>query len=474
MKFLMRRFSGLAPRFLFILAAVLLLCATPTRAFAQGGQSQSGTAEGVAKASGGDEPESVKLYMEASRYAQRKFDEFAKQNVPFSKEREAETFREQRELALKHAAHLSAKPITHGLDLYYLGMLYVLAEKHESAIQTLSRLFTEEGRRVPADTRDDARAVLMQQALKLNRADEATRILADYARTASQKPLMRYRYETILAAHFRAAKNHEKALSHLVEAHHATRRLAEAKAVEPRRRDTLLYGSAAALADSLAQLKRRDEALNALRELRRFAIRLPSARLYLNATSELIDHGGKPDGVEELSRPAAGAGDAKAEAAMLSPEINVNEWVEQKPISLSSLRGQVVLLDFWATWCRPCLVTIPRLNTLHRKYKGRGLVVLGLTTYQGRGDGRPMEPTEEMAFLKQFKRRTGAAYGFAVADTEVNEENYGVSSFPTAVLIDRRGQVRLISIGASDDEAKILEATIKKLLNEPTGEASDK
>lgn len=460
----MARLFNLAPRVALALLAALVVCAPSGVCLAQEGQDEHAPPE-VAAVAAGAESEAAKLYAQASQYAKRKFNGFAKTDVPFNKELEQKTFQEQRELALKHATLLASRPPARGLDFYYLGMLYVVAEKPESAAEVLRRLLADEGAGVPPETLDDARASLMQQLLKLDRADEAEQLLSDYARREAQKPVTRYRYENMLVTHYRAAKNYERAAAHGREAYRAASQFARGQSADPRRRDQMLYGSAAVLADTLGKAKRRAEAIGAARTLRRDALSLPSARLYAHATAMLLEHGEPLGGVE-----ATGATDA-ADAGP-SPEIAASEWIGQTPVKLADLRGRVVLLDFWTTWCGPCRVTIPRLSALQRKYKDRGLVVLGMTTYQGRGDGRPMSPPEELAFLKQFKRRTGASYGFVVAEVETNEANYGVSSFPTAALLDRRGRVRLISVGASNEEARLLEESIKKLLDEPGRAAS--
>jgi thiol-disulfide isomerase/thioredoxin len=450
---------------LAVAASSLILCLPRAGCYAQEQQRPSRTVSATAQAKVAEESESARLYVEASQYAKRKFEEFARTNVPFDKELEKRTLGEQRELAARHAARLTAREPLRGLDLYYLGMLHAAAEQPDRAAAALGRLFGADGTGVPQQTLDDARATLIQQLLKLERADEAARVAADYAASdpSGQRPLTRYRYETLLAGHHRAAKAYAKAVPHAREAYRAAMRVAADGATPPPRRDALLLGSSAALADVLARAGRKDEAVAALRELRELSLRLPSAKLHSQAESFLLDHGVaartlEPAG-EETER-------ALAHVPARAPEIKVDEWIEQRPVSLSSLRGRVVLLDFWATWCGPCRVTIPRLSALARKYRDQ-LIVLGLTTYQGRGDGRTMTPVEELAFLRQFKKRTGADYGFAVTAAETNEDNYGVSNFPTAVLLDRQGRVRLISVGASDDDARQLEAAIKKLLGEP-------
>src|SRR6185369_11799547 len=64
-----------------------------------------------------------------------------------------------------------------------------------------------------------------------------------------------------------------------------------------------------------------------------------------------------------------------------APELTVSDWTLGEPASLASLRGQVILLEFWATWCRPCLEMLPRLRDLHSRFAVRGLTILALTRY---------------------------------------------------------------------------------------------
>jgi thiol-disulfide isomerase/thioredoxin len=143
------------------------------------------------------------------------------------------------------------------------------------------------------------------------------------------------------------------------------------------------------------------------------------------------------------------------------------EWIDQSPIKLSNLRGSVVLLDFWAPWCGPCRYTFPHLQKWYESYKDKGLVILGMTKYYGHAEGRRVQPAEELAYLRDFKRKNRLPYGFVVADSQVNDLNYGSYTLPTSFLIDKLGNVRFISVGASEDETAMLGGMIKQLLAEP-------
>jgi thiol-disulfide isomerase/thioredoxin len=151
----------------------------------------------------------------------------------------------------------------------------------------------------------------------------------------------------------------------------------------------------------------------------------------------------------------------------VAPEIVATQWIDQQPVKLSDLRGQVVLLDFWAHWCGPCQYVFPKLQRWHDSYKDKGLVILGLTNYFGRANGRLAKAPEELDYLRDFKKRNRLPYGFAVSDSSTNEINYGVTSIPMSFLIDRNGNVRFIAVGANDQETTALGKKLKELIEEP-------
>jgi thiol-disulfide isomerase/thioredoxin len=425
------------------------------------------TVAGDAAASTATGVSAVALYEEASQYARKKFEEFERGSVPFSEALKQKTLQEQRELALRNAAQLAAHGPLRGTDLYYLGLLYVLAERREGALDTMRRFLSEDSAasNVSEQMRQEARVVFVEQAARLKELSlmpEAERVLSEYTRASPQAVATRYRLEALLTKLYHDKRQFERAAAHARETYRAALQLAEGKSVDRQRRDQMLYGASSALADSLLKSNRREEAVAVLQEVRALALSYPSAMLYGQATELLVSYG------EPITPPRVvpAANAATAGAAPRLPELSVSEWIEQTPVKLSDMRGRVVLLDFWATWCTPCRITIPRLNALHRKYKERGLVVIGLTNLYGQAEGRDVEPAAELAFLRQFKRRQNVAYGFAVSDGAANATNFGVTTLPTAVLIDRRGTVRLITVSASDIENDALDQMVKKLIEE--------
>ncbi len=118
-------------------------------------------------------------------------------------------------------------------------------------------------------------------------------------------------------------------------------------------------------------------------------------------------------------------------------------------LSLKGLKGKVVLLDFWATWCGPCIAAVPKLNALQRKYAAEGLVVIGVC----RPDGG-----EKMLSTVKAK---GIEYAVCIdVKGEVNSA-YKVDSYPDYYLIDREGRLR-----GADINAATLEEAVKLILAE--------
>jgi thiol-disulfide isomerase/thioredoxin len=370
-----------------------------------------------------------------------------------------------------------------------MGLLYNTSANEERTIETFKR-FLESNKGAGGERPQFARHVLVLRLTQSKRLEEAESELADYLRFQPLKITERVQMENALAAGYRRNKQLDRAVSHAEEAYKAAKSLQTAAQNTPTF-ERLFYTSSNALADIYIEMKKPFAAATALlEEVRKLALEVPSPRLYVDATEKLadvlIDGKRKADAVKMVEDARAyiqaNIKDARDQSYMLralqrkqsqlrlqgeiAPEITVAKWIEQAPLKISGLRGHVVLLDFWATWCGPCLAAFPHLREWHEKYKDRGLVILGITTYYGRGEGHEMTNAEEFSYLERFKKQYNLPYGVGVTDTDDNHRVYGISAIPTAVLIDRQGVIRLLTTGSGGGNETTIEAAIEKLLEE--------
>ena len=128
------------------------------------------------------------------------------------------------------------------------------------------------------------------------------------------------------------------------------------------------------------------------------------------------------------------------------------QTLEGNTVSLASLKGKVVLLDFWATWCGPCRETIPHLVSLHMEYHDKGLVVLGMNMDRG-----------DLDVIHRFVKSMGIPYPILLTTEEV-ARSYGVDALPTTVLIDREGTIRKKVVGFSSTITKQVAEAVRELL----------
>jgi thiol-disulfide isomerase/thioredoxin len=150
-----------------------------------------------------------------------------------------------------------------------------------------------------------------------------------------------------------------------------------------------------------------------------------------------------------------------------APELTVvDQYFAGTPHTLADLRGKVVLLDFWATWCMPCIEAFPTILEWKQDFTEQGLSIIGLTRYYGTAEGFPVDNSAEVDFLKRFVRSRRLTYDFAVAKDETNHKTYGAVLIPTAALIDRKGVVRYIESGSSPYRLDEMREMIVKLLAE--------
>jgi thiol-disulfide isomerase/thioredoxin len=397
------------------------------------------------------------LYKEASGYSGKKLAELRAQGKRLDSATNERVRGEQRELAGRHAVRLSARPNLAGADYFYLGRLYDIADNGVEVIKAMRRFLAEKPTPEGA-TAQSARYMITVYGARGKSLDEAESMLAEYLRHEPKSPHNRCQMELELAMGQIKAKLYDRAVAHAGEAFSGARQLKPAPGVSAREIDKWIIEAGVTLAESHTAMKRKEEALAAIVELYRRALDLPSASLYRELSKRFAD---RESEVEAALKTLEATGRNPA------PELVVAEWIDQEPVKLSDLRGSVVLLDFWYEWCGPCIAAFPTMKGWSKKYRDKKLVVLGLTELQGQIGGNKMTIPEELEFLRKFKQKHGLPYGFAIGDKRDNQRLYGVSAYPTAVLIDRRGIVRHISIGYSAREMEELQATIEKLLKEP-------
>ena len=194
-------------------------------------------------------------------------------------------------------------------------------------------------------------------------------------------------------------------------------------------------------------------------------MRMDSGRMSLEQLKEAYNK------LDATAKETSAAKEIAAEIATLdrvspgnpAPEIAKNDLVTGKPFALSSLKGKVVLLDFWASWCVPCRKSNPHVKALYEKYRKKGFDVV----YVADNDSRPEDALKAiekdgikkyhhvLRGLKELKDANGKMTGYD--KSEDIGEKYAVHFLPTKYLIDREGKI----IGKVTDEE--LDAKLKEI-----------
>ena len=128
--------------------------------------------------------------------------------------------------------------------------------------------------------------------------------------------------------------------------------------------------------------------------------------------------------------------------------------LDGKNLNLSEMRGDVVLINFWASWCGPCRLEMPLLNALHNKYAPLGFTVLGVNVEENSDDAR--------GFLFNFP------VDFPVLLDNKNKvsKQYNVIAMPTTVVVDRDGNMRFLHQGYKSGDEREYRKMVKKLIRE--------
>ena len=143
-----------------------------------------------------------------------------------------------------------------------------------------------------------------------------------------------------------------------------------------------------------------------------------------------------------------------------SPQIIVKEWLKGGVTSLSDLRGRVVLLEFWATWCKPCQEMFPKLKKLHEDESQNGLEVIALTRHYMAYAGTEDSLREERQLMLGMVDQHGVDFHVGVAVDERVQATFGANGLPTIVLIDRAGMIQYAGPGEESTFNKKLQQSL--------------
>jgi len=132
-----------------------------------------------------------------------------------------------------------------------------------------------------------------------------------------------------------------------------------------------------------------------------------------------------------------------------APDFTLTD-LDGSTVSLKDFRGQVVFLNFWATWCGPCRAEMPDIETLHRKYRDRGVIVLGVD----------LRETRET--VRAFVEEGGYTWTFLLDTTGGVGTRYGVRGIPSSFFVDRQGVIRAVAVGTMTGAA--MEASLARAM----------
>lgn len=135
------------------------------------------------------------------------------------------------------------------------------------------------------------------------------------------------------------------------------------------------------------------------------------------------------------------------------------QLVSGEPTRLSDYQGRIVLLDFWGTWCPPCVASMPHLQSIQDAYAGKDVIVLGVNQDPG-----------QQAKVRRFLERRNLTFP-SVMDPGSIHRAYGVYSFPSSFVIDKQGVIRAAFRGPAPEQTlrEALDRVIEEPVVEPTG-----
>jgi len=140
------------------------------------------------------------------------------------------------------------------------------------------------------------------------------------------------------------------------------------------------------------------------------------------------------------------------------PEIEVKD-INQNWISLDELNGEkFTVIDFWATWCKPCVTGIPKLNTLYAKFSDQGVEFVGINIDGPRNQSK----------VKPFAKSLGIKYPIILDPDQELVDYFNITAFPTLIVLNKKGKEVFIHEGFNPGDEQIISEELDKLLKNET------
>ncbi len=428
------------------------------------------------------------LFNDANSYSRRKFTEFEEKKVKFSEELRLRTEQEKKQLAAKYAALAETRTGLDADEIYYRGLLHWIAENLDGTAKSLAEYVGMPD--AAADKSQTARSILVVIYAKQKNFDDALSVYEAYTKSSPSRLTETARMNSEIAKAYQFEKNFADAAPFAERAYKASKALIADPSSMARGLDELLDAGMLVF-ESYRDQNKQTEADGALLEMRATAASVGSPSFYYYAADKLITYqiesGRKSLGLETYLSTLIDIGKTFRSKEMATdlqtrvrtrekhykmmgeptPELlGIDKWFPGDRSTLASMRGKVILLDFWATWCGPCFDAFPHLSEWHQDFRDQGLVILGVTRYYGRAEGFSVDEPNEIEFLKRFRTKYKLPYDFLVANSQQAQIQYGATALPTAVLIDRKGVVRYLETGSSPSRLEDMRAMVLKLLAE--------
>jgi thiol-disulfide isomerase/thioredoxin len=162
----------------------------------------------------------------------------------------------------------------------------------------------------------------------------------------------------------------------------------------------------------------------------------------------------KPNGIVKVGKLRGGT-----PVAPVAPDFTLKD-LDGKDVSLSQYKGQVVLINFWATWCDPCYIEIPWLIEMQQKYAGKGFTILGVALdEEGKSVVAPWVAKERFNVNGQ---KLPMNYPILLGDDAVGDKFGGLLGYPTSILVSREGKIikRVTGILTYEEISKAIESQL--------------